>query len=107
MRDGTPLPGRTPPQVLSQLAHRVFGPLRPARTRIVLDYHGLLGHQAGPLVQIAARHHVTSRSVSNNVAVVRAAGRRLPLSAHLIAEATRVSALGEDHLGRLRAAGHP
>ena len=47
MRDGTPLPGRTPGQVLSQLAHRVFGPLQPARTRIVLDYHGLLDHPAG------------------------------------------------------------
>jgi hypothetical protein len=37
MRDGAPLPGRTPAQVLSQLAHRVFGPLQPSRTRIVLD----------------------------------------------------------------------
>ena len=72
MRDGAPLPGRTPPQVLSQLSHRVFGPLQPARTRIVLDYHGLLDHSADSLVQIAARHHVTTRTVSNNVA----AGRR-------------------------------
>jgi hypothetical protein len=29
MRDGTPLPGRTSTQVLSQLVHRVFGPLQP------------------------------------------------------------------------------
>jgi hypothetical protein len=50
--------------VLSQLAHRVFGPLQPTRTRIVLDYHGLLDHPAGPLVQIAARHHITTRTVS-------------------------------------------
>ena len=80
MRDGAPLPGRTPAQVLSQLAHRVFGPLQPARTRIVLDYHGMLNHPAGSLVQSATRHHVTSRTVSNNVAAVRAAGVRLPLS---------------------------
>ena len=72
MRDGAPLPGRTPAQALSQLTHRVIGPLQPARTRIVLDYHGLLDHPAGSLVQIAARHHVTSRTVSNNVAAVRA-----------------------------------
>ena len=104
MRDGAPLPGRTPAQVLSQLAHRVFGPPRPARTRIVLDYHALLKDPAGALVQIADRRHVTSRSVSNNVAIVRAAGDRLPLSVPLIAEATRVSAPGEDQLGRLRIA---
>jgi hypothetical protein len=35
MRDGTPLPGGTPVQVLSQLAHRVFGPLQPSRTKIL------------------------------------------------------------------------
>jgi hypothetical protein len=104
MRDGTPLPGRTPGQVLSQLTHRVFGPQQPTRTRTVLDYHGLLDHPAGALVQIAARHHVTTRTVANNVATVRAAGRRLPLSASLIAEATRVSAPGGDHLGRARIA---
>jgi hypothetical protein len=90
--------------VLSQLSHRVFGPLQPARTRIVLDYHGLLDQPAGALLQIADRHHVTSRTVSNNVAIVRAAGHRLPLLAPLITEATRVSAPGEDHLGRLRLA---
>src|SRR6478735_7092498 len=101
MRDGTPLPGGTPAQVLSQLTYRVFGPLRPARTRIVLDYHGLLDHPAGPLVQIAARHHVTSRTVSNNAATVRVAGARLPLSAPLIVEATRVSR-SEEHTSELK-----
>jgi hypothetical protein len=104
MRDGTPLPGRTPAQVLSQLAYRVFGPLQPTRTRIVLYYHGLLGHPAGSSAQVAARHHVTTRTIANNVAAVRAAGSRIPLSAPLIAEATRVSAPGDDHLGRARIA---
>ena len=84
MRDGAPLPGRTPSQVLSQLAYRVFGPLQPTRTRIVLDYHGLLDHPAGPLAQIAGRYRVTTRTVSSNVSAVRAAGTRLPLSASLI-----------------------
>src|SRR6476469_4418990 len=100
MRDGTPLPGATPGQVLSLLAHRVFGPLQPARTRIVLDYHGLLDHPAGTLVQIAARHRVTTRTVANNAAAVRAAAGRLPLSVPLITEATRPSAPGDDHRGR-------
>jgi len=70
----------------------------------VLDYHGLLDHPAGPLMQIAARRRATVRSVSNNVTAVRAAGRRLPLSALLIAEMARVSTSGEDHLGRVRIA---
>jgi len=87
MRDGTPLPGRTPEQVVSQLAHRVFGPLHPTRTRMVLDYHGLLDHPSGQLVQVAARQHVTTRTVANNTAAVRAAALRLPLSAPLITEA--------------------
>jgi len=54
----------------------VFGPLHPTRTRIVLDYHGLLDHPAVALVQIVARHHVTTRTVANNIAAVRAAGSR-------------------------------
>jgi hypothetical protein len=70
----------------------------------VLDYHGLLNHPAGSLVQIAARHHVTTHTVSNNVAAVRGAGQRLPVSAPLITEATRISAPGDDHLGRVRIA---
>ena len=104
MRDGAPLPGLTPAQVVSQLAHRVFGPLQPARTRIVLDYHGLLEHPAAELVEIAGRHRVTTRTVSNNVAAVRAAGARQPLSPALITAATRPSTPGEDHLGRVRIA---
>jgi len=70
----------------------------------VLDYYGLLDHPAGGLAQIAARHHVTSRTVANNAAAVRAAGSRLPLPAPLIAEAARASAPGDDHLGRVRIA---
>jgi hypothetical protein len=56
------------------------------------------------LVQVAARHRVTSRTVSYNAAAVRAAGSRLPVSAPLITEATRGSGPGADHLGRVRIA---
>src|SRR6476660_8364544 len=105
MRDGAPLPGRTPAHVLSQLAYRVFGPLQPTRTRIVLDYHGLLDNPAGPLAQIAGRHRVATRTVSNDVSGVRVAGTRLSLSASLIVQATRASVPGDDHLGRVRIAG--
>ena len=104
VRDSVPLPGVTPAQVLSQLAHRLFGPLRPSRTRIVLDYHGLLGRPAGRVADIARRHHVTAPTVRNNVAAVRAAGARTPLSPLLVVEAQRTSTPAEDHLGRIRIA---
>ena len=42
--------------------------------------------------------------VANNIAAVRAAGLRIPLSAPLIAEATRGSTQDDDHLGRARIA---
>jgi hypothetical protein len=105
MRDGVPLPGVTPPEVVSQLAHRTFGPLNSHRARQVLDYHGLAGHPAGTRAEVAARHRVTAATVSNNVRLVRAAGARLPLAASLITAATRQSVPTEDHLGRVRIAG--
>ena len=80
MRDGDPLPGMSPAQVVSQLAHRVFGPLHLDRVRVVLDYHGLADRAAGTLAEVAARHGVTTRTVSLHVKAVRAAGATLPLS---------------------------
>ena len=70
----------------------------------MLDYHGLLDHRAGPLVQTASRHRVTSSTVTNNVDAVRAAGHRQPLPAPLIADATRTSTPDDDHLSRARIA---
>jgi hypothetical protein len=104
VRDGVPLPGLTPPEVVSQLAHRVFGPLQPNRVRQVLDYHGLAGHPAGTRGQVAARHHVTSATVSNQVRTVRAAGARLPVTTMMISAVTRRSGPTEDHVGRVRIA---
>lgn len=104
MRDGVPLPGDTPGLVLSQLAHRVFGPLRVDHARAMLAYHGLAGQPARQAVDIAARHGVSARTVANWAAAVTAAGTRLPLSAALITEATRPTRPGEDHLARTRIA---
>ena len=56
MRDGVPLPARTTPQLLSQLAYRVFGPLGTARARAMLEYHGLRGAPAGSRCDIATRY---------------------------------------------------
>ncbi len=105
VRDGVPLPGRSPTEVLSQLAYRVFGPLHPDRVRLFLDYHGLAGHPAERLAEIAARHRVTSRTVSNLVAAARGAGTRIPLTDEVITEVTRASNPGDDHRARVRAAG--
>jgi hypothetical protein len=89
---------------VSQLAHRLFGPLQPARIRVVLDYHGLLVNRAGALADIAARHHVTASTVSYNTAAVRAAGIKQPLSPSVVIEAERDSTPDDDHLGRVRIA---
>jgi hypothetical protein len=107
VRDAVPLPGVTPAQVVSQLAHRVFGPLRARRIKIVLDYHGLLTQPAGSAADIARRHHVTGPTVSNNVAAVRSAGARQPLTPMLVGEAERPSTPEDAHLGRGPDRGHP
>lgn len=86
------------------MSHRVFGPLRIARTRSVLDYHGLIGHPAAETSDVALRHQVTAATVINRVRKVRDAGARLPLDARVIADASRASRPGEDHLGRVRIA---
>lgn len=105
MRDGVPLPGSTPATVLSQLAHRVFGPLRPDRVRVMLDFHGLAGRPATSAAAVAERHHIHPATVANWAKSLAAAGARLPLTDELTARVSRPSALGEDHLGRTRIAG--
>jgi len=104
MRDGVPLPATTADAVLSQLAHRVFGPVRRDRVQSMLDYHGLAGHPAAPIPRVAARHCVHPATIGNWVGVLRAAGSRLPLSEDLIAQISRRSTDGEDHRGRTRIA---
>jgi hypothetical protein len=104
MRDGVPLPGTTPAAVLSQLAHRVFGPLRPDRVRVMLDFHGLAGQPATSRAAVADRHHISPTTVTTWAAALAAAGGRLPVTDDLAAQVGRPSTAGEDHLGRTRAA---
>src|SRR6476659_8533412 len=96
LRDADHLPGMSPAHVVSQLAHRVFGPLHLDRVRVVLDYHGLADRAAGTLAEVAARHGVTTRTVSLHIKAVRAVGSKLPLTPTVIAEATRRSTAAED-----------
>src|SRR6476469_8324470 len=104
MRDGVPLPGTTPAAVLSQLAHRVFGPIRMDRVGTMLDYHGLAGHPAQSAAVVAARHHISDTTVTNWAGTLRAAGSQLPLSTELVTQICRATIQGEDHIGRTRIA---
>lgn len=104
MRDGVPLPGTTAAAVLSQLAHRLFGPVRMDRVRTMLDYHGLTGHPANSAAVVAARHGISAPTVTSWAETLRAAGSRLPLSVDLTTEICRDTRHGEDHLARTRAA---
>lgn len=90
--------------MLSQLAHRVFGPLHGYRVRATLDYHGLTGRSADRTIVVASRHGISDATLTNWVRTLASAGRRLPLSVALATEILRRSAAGEDHLGRTRAA---
>ncbi len=106
MRDGVPLPGLTPEQVTSQLVHRVIGPLRPDIVRAILDFHGLAGAPAVGAAATAGRSDTVSAGMlRTHTSRVRAAGRRVPLTAPVITATIRPSRLGEDHLGRIRIAG--
>ena len=102
-RDGLPLPGRTVPDVESQLCYRVLGPCKN-RARSVLHWAGLTRDPPGLLRDTAARFGTTDRAIGQRVQRVEAAGQRLPLNAALELEVTRPSLPGESHLVRKRLA---
>ena len=98
-RDAAPLPGKTVPEVVSQLIWRVLGPLK-GRAKSVLDWAGL--GQAPPAVlrEIGARYGVSGEAVGQRIQRVAAAGVRLPLTANLEHEVPVRP--GENHLLRTR-----
>ena len=100
-RDAAPLPGKTVPEVVSQLIWRVLGPLK-GRAKSVLDWAGL--GQAPPAVlrEIGVRYGVSGEAVGQRIQRVAAAGVRLPLPANLEHEVTRPSRPVENHLLRTR-----
>ena len=104
MRDGMPLSGLTPEQVMSQLVHRVLGPSRPDRLRWVLDYYGLAGAPAAAVDETARRNRITGGMLKVRTAKVRAAGAALPLHPAIVTAAMRPTIANEDHLGRARIA---
>jgi len=90
--------------VVTGLIWRTYGSTRPQRARSVLDWAGLLGHPAGAVADIAARHAVTVPTIGNRVRHVRSRGEVLPLSPVVLRDTERVSDPGEDHLSRQRCA---
>jgi hypothetical protein len=75
MRDGVPLPGRTPGQVLFQLAHRVFGPLQPSRTKIPRSRSEISSVQCGQPDPVSGRGAAVRASVMLYLPAARNGGR--------------------------------
>gem|GEM_PF-3576272 len=101
-------PASAPAAVVSLLVHRVLGPLRRDRIRMVPDYHGLAwpgrptDRPTDTLGAVAARNRVAPPTDSSHVRRVRAAAVGLTLPAGLVRDATRPSRPGEDHTARKR-----
>ena len=104
MRDGVPLPGTTPPVILSQLAYRIFGPATPGSSP---DDARLPRARRTPRGQHVSRgrsawnHHP---DIENWSKTLTTAGSRVPLHPNLVAELARRTKPGEDHLARVRIA---
>jgi len=94
----------TPELVVTQAAYRLFGADHPDRVRTVLDYHGLGSHPADQLALLAGRHGVSVRTMTGRIQHLRAELAGVELHPRIIADATRPSAPGQDHLGRVRIA---
>lgn len=84
-RSGTPLPGLTVHELVSQLTWRVLGPLK-GRAKSVLDWAGLRGQPPATIEEVARRYFVSPQAVKHRIGRVAAAGAELPLSDTLLAE---------------------
>ena len=100
-RSGTPLPGLTIHELVSQLAWRVLGPLK-GRAKSVLDWAGLRGEPPAMIEAVARRYFVTPQTVKQRIARVAAAGAQLPLTDNLLAEVAGPPRPGENPLTHRR-----
>ena len=82
----------------------MFGPLHPDRVRVVLDYHGTDGQPAGRLAEIAARPHVTSRTVCVRGQCARNIKARSPLLGN---EKSRRQGWAAPNMIAVRISSHP
>ncbi len=102
-RDGIPLPGRTVPDVVSQLAFHVLGPYKN-RARSVLDWAGLRDQQPRLRRDVATSYGVTPQAIGQRIRRVAAAGARLPLHPTIEQDLLRAPLPGENPEVRRRCA---
>ena len=102
-RDGIPLPGRTVPDVVSQLAFRVLGPYKN-RARSVLDWAGLRDQQPRLRRDVATSYGVTPQAIGQRIQRVAAAGAWLPLDPTIEQDLLRAPLPGENPEVRRRCA---
>ena len=100
-RNGTPLPGLTIHELVSQLTWRVLGPLK-GRAKSVLDWVGLRGEPPAAIEVVARRYFVTPKAVQHRIGRVAAAGAELPLPDTLLAELVGPPPLGVNPLTHRR-----
>ena len=84
-RNGTPLPGLTIDELVSQLTWRVLGPLK-GRAKSVLDWAGLRGEPPAVIEDVARCYFVTPQAVRHRIGRVAVAGAELPLTDSILAE---------------------
>ena len=100
-RSGTPLPGLTVHELVSQLTWRVLGPLK-GRAKSVLDWVGLRGEPPAAIEVVARRYFVTPNAVKHRIRRVAAAGAQLPLTDNLVAELVGPPLSGENSVTHRR-----
>ncbi|HEY5116550.1 MAG TPA: DUF433 domain-containing protein [Mycobacterium sp.] len=100
-RSGTPLPGLTIRELVSQLTWRVLGPLK-GRAKSVLDWAGLRGEPPTTIEDAARRYFVTPNAVKHRIRRVAAAGAQLPLTDNLVAELVGPPLSGENSVTHRR-----
>ncbi|MGS0684006.1 MEDS domain-containing protein [Nakamurella sp. GG22] len=103
-RSAFPVPGQTAAAVVTNLTWRTYGPAQAGRAESVLDWAGLHGEPAGPIAEVAHRHHTTPATLTNRIRRVTNRGAQTPLSPLLLRDVTRPTQPTEDHLSRLRTA---
>lgn len=98
-QSGRPLPGRTPPQLVSQLIYRVLGPY-PADVRPVLDLHGMCGRPAVSKKDTATRNDLPLRTLRHLHEQVLTQAHHTQLDPAITAAASTRSGMFDDHQGR-------
>ena len=101
-RTGAYVPGQTASELVINLVWRTFGHSATGRAQSVLDWAGLSSAPAGPVGEVANRHHIAPATLTNRVRQVRSRGTQTPLNPLQLRDAIRATQPTEDHLSRQR-----